>query len=324
MRGEMKSRYTAGQRVGTVAVCLVLMLLLSFWLFYEPDHGRLDPSEEQARAVADSLLSADVTRFRDGLRTYAPYTSDSTAAYHRGQPQHQAAAPSPEQFLFDPNTADSAALVSLGFRPFVARNIVRYRLAGGRFRNPDDLLRIYGIDSARVMELYSYIAIAPTAPADTTPHRRKDALPDGYTVDLNSADTAELMRVPRIGSVRAGQIVRYRKRLGGYTSVSQIAEACANMDSTEFSLAAAHLRAEVDSVRKIHVNRSSVERLDRHPYISFYQARALYEYRWNKGGCIDSIGELLALPEFTPADVTRLAPYLDFTCPTPGKRHGRR
>ena len=64
MRGEMKSRYTAGQRVGTVAVCLVLMLLLSFWLFYEPDHGGLDPSEEQARAVADSLLSADVTRFR--------------------------------------------------------------------------------------------------------------------------------------------------------------------------------------------------------------------------------------------------------------------
>ena len=174
------------------------------------------------------------------------------------------------------------------------------------------------------MELYSYIAIAPTAPADTTPHRRKDALPDGYTVDLNSADTAELMRVPRIGSVRAGQIVRYRKRLGGYTSVSQIAEACANMDSTELSLAAAHLLAEVDSVRKIHVNRSSVERLDRHPYISFYQARALYEYRWNKGGCIDSISELLTLPEFTPADVTRLAPYLDFTCPTPEKRHGRR
>ena len=109
MRGEMKSRYTAGQRVGTIAVCLVLMLLLSFWLFYEPDHGGLDPSEEQARAIADSLLSADVTRFRDGLRTYAPYTNDSTAAY-RHQPQHQAAAPSPEQFPFDPNTADSASL----------------------------------------------------------------------------------------------------------------------------------------------------------------------------------------------------------------------
>ena len=36
------------------------------------------------------------------------------------------------------------------------------------------------------------------------------------------------------------------------------------------------------------------------------------------------ISELLTLPEFTPADVTRLAPYLDFTCPTPEKRHGRR
>ena len=325
MRGEMKSRYTAAQRVGTLVLCLILVALLSFLLLYEPRPGEHGSTDSTSLAIADSLLAADVARFSGGLRTYEPgeisrphgYTSDHTADSAYGSEDKSPR--SPAAFPFDPNTADSATLVSLGFRPFVARNIVRYRRAGGRFRRPADLLRIYGIDSARVTSLHSYITIADTTLTDSLRHRRKAALPEGYTVDLNSADTAELIRLPRIGSVRASQILRYRKRLGGYADIRQIAEACSGMDTAELRAASAHLRVCTDSIKRIPVNRSSVERLDRHPYISFYQAKSLYEYRWDKGGCIDSIGELLSLPEFSPADIRRLSPYLDFSCSKPQK-----
>ena len=50
-------------------------------------------------------------------------------------------------FAFDPNTADSATLRALCLSPFVASNIVKYRRAGGRFRTPDALARIYGMSS---------------------------------------------------------------------------------------------------------------------------------------------------------------------------------
>ncbi len=38
-----------------------------------------------------------------------------------------------------------------------------------------------------------------------------------------------------------------------------------------------------DLIEKIKVNISSVDRLNRHPYISFYQAKAIYELRRKKG-----------------------------------------
>ena len=58
---------------------------------------------------------------------------------------------------FDPNTADSLELLSVGLTPYVTRNILRYRKVGGVFRKADDLARIYGLHDtvfARVKPTY--------------------------------------------------------------------------------------------------------------------------------------------------------------------------
>jgi len=46
---------------------------------------------------------------------------------------------------FDPNLADSIELLDLGLSPYVARNVLRYREKGGRFRTPESFARIYGL-----------------------------------------------------------------------------------------------------------------------------------------------------------------------------------
>ena len=48
--------------------------------------------------------------------------------------------------------------------------------------------------------------------------------PEGTLVDVNSADTTELKKIPGIGSGIAGSIVRYRERLGGFYALSQLEE----------------------------------------------------------------------------------------------------
>ena len=48
--------------------------------------------------------------------------------------------------------------------------------------------------------------------------------PEGTLVDVNSADTAELKKIPGIGSGIAGGIVRYRERLGGFYALIQLEE----------------------------------------------------------------------------------------------------
>ena len=64
-------------------------------------------------------------------------------------------------------------------------------------------------------------------------------------------------------------------------------------------------------LKTMDANRLSVRQFMRHPYLSFYQARDLVEYR-KKHRSIQQIEELLSLESFSTADIERLRPYLIF------------
>lgn len=125
-------------------------------------------------------------------------------------------------------------------------------------------------------------------------------------VDLNRADTNELKKIPGIASYRAVQIVRYREKLGGFVSTEQVMESCSLPDEVLDWFCLTDTRT-----RKINLNKASVQAMRRHPYITFYQARAIYEHRHDKGA-LRSPDDLLLLKEFTQRDVERLKPYIDF------------
>ena len=126
-------------------------------------------------------------------------------------------------------------------------------------------------------------------------------------VDINKADTTELMRIPGIGTYRANKIVEYRRKLGGFQNAEQVMEACELPDSV---LQWVWVSPDVPT-RKLNVNKLSLQRLMNHPYISFYQARAMVEYR-KAFGNIKGIEDLKGLEGFTPLKIEKLQPYLEF------------
>jgi DNA uptake protein ComE-like DNA-binding protein len=129
-----------------------------------------------------------------------------------------------------------------------------------------------------------------------------------YTlVDLNSIDSVSLVKLPGIGPWFALRIVEYRDRLGGYCSVGQLAE----IDGLQDSLMQWFVVTDTVPIRKVSVNRASLSELRRHPYINFYQARAIVELR-RQYGPIKNPDRLSLLDEFTGQDLERLEPYLDF------------
>lgn len=239
-------------------------------------------------------------------------------------------------FPFDPNQADSATLVRLGLPGWMARNIVSYRQAGGHFRRAEDFSKIYGMTAPMFRQLRPYITlpsaekrVAHTREArenkeekravqeahsllpghtDTTHRRwvRQEKYPEGARISLNHCDTTELKKIPGIGSGIARRMVEYRRRLGGFYSVEQL---------REIGLDAEALRPwfEVDTtaIIRLAVNRLGLARLREHPYLNFYQAKALVEYRERQGGWHDA-SPLRLLKEFTLRDVERLIPYLSF------------
>ena len=130
--------------------------------------------------------------------------------------------------------------------------------------------------------------------------------PEGTQIDVNSADTVELKKIPGIGSGIAGSIVRYRERLGGFYALNQLEEVKhVTPDLLKW------FKLENDSIRKVEINKAGLDKLRAHPYLNFYQAKIIIAHRRTKGA-IKSLSQLALYEEFAEKDLNRLSAYISF------------
>ena len=127
-------------------------------------------------------------------------------------------------------------------------------------------------------------------------------------LDLNAVDSMELVKLPGIGPATAYKIIRYREQLGGYLNLTQLTE----IEGLPDSLMKWFIITDTIPIKKITVNTATLSELRRHPYMDFYQARAIVEYRRGRGK-IKGPDQLSFMEEFTGQDLIRLEPYLDFS-----------
>ena len=228
-----------------------------------------------------------------------------------------------ERFPFDPNTADSTQLRRLGLQTWQIRNIYKFRAAGGIYRKPLDFARLYGLTVKEYRELEPYIRISSDyLPAATLVKEPVTARNDKHDttfvrhypqkisetshVVLNTADTTTLMTIPGIGPYYAKKIVEYGHRLGGYVSVDQLDEI------EDFpSDSKRYLVIEKATPQKLNVNKLTLNELKRHPYINFYQAKDITDYR-RLHGPIKNLQDLRLLKDFPQAAIERLLPYVTY------------
>lgn len=279
-------------------------------------------------------------------QSYSPRSSSNPQYVRRDSVRHVPARAltyavpedSVETFPFDPNTADSTTLLRLGLAPWQVRAIYKYRAKRGRYHEPADFQRLAGMTQELWDRLGPMVRIAPkyrlikpqrrpslqveaatpepvSPPAVTTdtarefvkdPPHRSNKFRQLTQVDINAADTALLQRIPGIGSYRARMIVQYRQALGGYSHLEQVMESCELPDELLNWLSFSPV-----PLKQLDINRLSVRQLMRHPYISFYQAREIVEYR-HEHGPFSGMDDLLKVPRLSQEDARRLQPYLLF------------
>lgn len=130
------------------------------------------------------------------------------------------------------------------------------------------------------------------------------------SVELNSADTAELQRLYGIGPAFAVRIAKYRDLLGGFVRKEQLLEVY-GMDTVRFSGIADNVTVDPSQVRRIAINSATLDELRRHPYLDYYQARAITDYR-KKGYRIEKPDDLLLVSLIDEATVRKLQDYIQF------------
>ncbi len=126
--------------------------------------------------------------------------------------------------------------------------------------------------------------------------------------ELNTADSLDLVQLYNIGPVIARRILKYRSLLGGYVRKEQLREVY-GIDSARYNDIAPHLTVDPSRITPIDINTADIDRMKRHPYLDYYQAKAIIRLREEKGAYA-GVRDILNIPIIDSETFTRIEPYL--------------
>ena len=189
--------YNRSERRGIAAVCVLLLMLATSgaWMPEKAPPGAGDTAafmrevrafEAAWRKAADSDSIARITR--SGWYAGDKRKSGSQGNFERKAP-----------VIVELNSADTLDLQQLrGIGPGFARRIVAYREKLGGYVGKEQLLEVFGMDTARYRGIEASVRVDPSAIKG---------------IDVNTATFKELMRHPYVQFAAAKAIVLHRQKV---------------------------------------------------------------------------------------------------------------
>ncbi len=201
-------RFTRKERVGVLVLVALIIAFLLMPQYYHAVYDPVKPDSALLKLFQVPVQSNAIDREggRDILVTNTHY------------------------FYFDPNIISEKEWQALGLRQKTIQTIFNYRIKGGKFKVAEDLRKIWGLPKATADRLIPFIRISKPKRAEPEPYPHYSKLKPGSkvsiqslpTIDVNTATIAEWEMLPGIGAILAARIVKFREKLGGFTSIEQV------------------------------------------------------------------------------------------------------
>lgn len=235
-------------------------------------------------------------------------------------------------FAFDPNTLDENGWRKLGLPERNIRTIINYRNKGGKFRQPEDIKKIYGVSEAAAEKLIPYVRIEGSghpyfsggyqqnySSNYTNNYAKKTPKP----IDINTATEDDWKSLPGIGDVLSKRIVKYRNVKGGFKNIDEVAKTYGISDS-EFAVIRPYLTmsenvspaaapqtpaAQAVPQPKININTATEAEMRASRAIPYSVIKVIIIYREQHGG-FKSVEELKKIPFVTDEMYNKMSPKL--------------
>lgn len=291
--------FSRRERTGifSILAIIILILFLPYVFFFagQEEGSLMQPGEQSLSALTDSML----------LEEAEEPVENRVAEYSQRKRIDENV--SGRLFYFDPNAASDEEWHSLGLNARAIRTVRNYLNKGGRFRKPEDITKIWGIDPSLAAALLPYVRIPEQKPGRPEQHNRTFTSHQ-VMVDVNLADSATWESLPGIGPSLARRIVQFREKLGGFYVVDQVSETFGLPDSVYRKIRPRLLLKEL-AVRKISLNDAGLEELKNHPYIRYRLANAIDAYR-KQHGVFGSVSDIRKIVLVSDSIYSKLEPYL--------------
>ena len=305
--------FSKKERTGIIVILLLVLIftLLPFLFPYFISHKTPDHTAFEKEIATLKYKQAD-SNHQFIQRNYAK--DNYFRSYSGNEKKYYDKQPAGELFYFNPNTLSADGWKKLGVRDKTIATIQKYLSKGGKFKQPEDISKIWGLHEDEIQRLLPYVSIPQEAPVAYT-EKRKDEIKTydkpKYSikpVDINIADTSAFIALPGIGSKLANRIINFRDKLGGFYKVEQVAETFALPDST-FQKIKTRLILTNPPVKRININSATIDELKAHPYIRYNLANAIVQYRMQHGK-FSAVSDIKKIMMVTDEIYNKTAPYL--------------
>lgn len=261
------------------------------------------------------------------MEVFIEYLKDSVAEIEEEEVEEQLYSDKKEiqYFDFDPNTLSRQEWVRLGLSEAQADVVLYYQERGGRFRDKEDLKKVYVISDEFYIAVEPYIQIIPgkeeiekenrfersdNFEKKTTENTSKKDEAD-YKININAADTTEWKKIRGIGPVLSQRIINFKKALGGFYSIDQIKEVYGIEEELFQAIKPKLTLSDSNNYNKIDVNVINEVELAKHPYVNRKEAKIIVNYRMQHGD-FEHFEEIRKIKGINLEKVSKVFPYLSF------------
>jgi len=304
LKNQIKSFFNFNKSQERGAFVLIVLIILAFGV------NILIPIISKEETYDFSSTLAEIEAWKVSAVEIAPKKSFNKKFESKKRKKKEAIKLTP--IVFNPNKLARKKWLEMGLPKSIVNIILNYEAKGGSFKKREDLQKIYGLTPEMYTQLKDFVLIPEIEISKEILPSKSVLVPEESKtialLDINRADSVELLQVPGIGPFYAGQIVEYRKRLGGYNSVEQLNELY-KMDSSRLHAFLLYLVFKDTTLNQININTVDFKTILKHPYIDYETAKKLLNHR-NKLGRYAGLYQLQKDSILSPSLFQKLVPYL--------------
>ena len=208
-------------------------------------------------------------------------------------------------FYFNPNTLSDKGWLVLGL-PSTKLSVLRnFQKSGAIFKTKTDLKNCFAITDEFYEKIEKYISIPEIKKVEKNISKREITK---QLIELNQADSLQLISINGVGPFYAKQILKYRKELGGFRNYAQLTEIW-GLENLEIQKLKQQTSIDTLHIRKVNVNTIELEQLKLHPYLNYKQAKMILNYR-KQHGDFKQVKDIRKIKPISPELFRKIAPYL--------------
>lgn len=207
-------------------------------------------------------------------------------------------------FPFNPNFITDQRGYFLGMSTSEIDRLHHFRAANKWIQSAQEFQVVTKVSNAWLSEFSPYFNF-PTFENSTKKTKAKEVK---LSIDLNTASAKELTVVRGIGAVLSERIIKYRKRIQGFSSLDQLDEVYGLKPEVLKRLKQQLTLNTPSQIQKIPIDNASLEELMALPYLTKTEAKKIISLR-TKQGTINLV-DLARIEGFGALKIKRLTLYL--------------